>query len=286
MAGVTKALVIKIAAGLAAATVVTAAIVVLTSGGERVLPKPTAWIDDPLHGSVMALGTVQVLAHAADPAGIESLELAVNGIVAGSHPAPGNPAFWMAGFEWIAEAPGSAVLRIRARNTSGVWGAPAFVTVHIGVAAVRPSVEPSPSLTPSVGPQPSTTTATPSKKPTTAPRTTTAPPTTAAPCLNLAAPQLVAPEHRIAIGTFTPTLRWNYPGDCLPAGFQVQVSLLRDFSRVDRSGTTDGNGRQWTVSPALLDCKTYYWRVRSYTGRTLSAWAGPYSFDVRVGRCP
>jgi hypothetical protein len=66
----------------------------------------------------------------------------------------------------------------------------------------------------------------------------------------------------------------------------VQVSTLRDFSRVSRTGTTGGGARSWSVTPALADCQTYYWRVRATVGRTIGSWSTTFAFVVREGRCP
>jgi hypothetical protein len=262
-AAVTGALAAKIAAGgLALGTAVVVGIVLLIPDRGAPAGLPSAWIDDPLHGSTAPLGTIHVTAHAADAAGIATMEFAVDEAVVATQEVPGAPAFWLATFDWQAAEPGSAVIRVRARNVDGHWGIPAFATVHIGERIPAATPTPSPSVTPSASP--------------------TTPPS----CVDLAAPDLVAPAHRAVVRTLTPLLDWRYAGLCTPAGFQVQVSAVRDFTQVDRSGNTGGSTTQWTVSPALADCRTYYWRVRATSGGNPGPWASPISFDVQVGRCP
>jgi hypothetical protein len=274
---VTGALIAKIAAGtLAVGTAVAVGIVLLLPDGDGPAGPPSAWIDDPLHGSTAPVGPVPVTAHAADEVGIAAMELAVNDAVVATHEVPGTPPFWMATFDWAADAPGTAVLRVRARNVDGQWGMPAFATVHIGGRTPTPTPTPTPSPSPSAPPS--------STPPTTKPPTT-APPTSPPACVDLVAPDLAAPEHRAVVNTLTPLLDWRYAGSCTPGGFQVQVSLLRDFTLVDLTGSTGGSTTQWTVSTTLRDCATYYWRVRATTGQASGPWASPYAFDVRV-RCP
>jgi hypothetical protein len=284
---VTKTLVAKIAAGALAAAGAAVAIVVLVSGGDTTAGQPGVWIDDPLHDSSVPIGPVPVMAHAADASGISAMEFAVDDVVLATQDVAGAPAFWLATFEWSADQPGSAVIRVRSRNTSGQWGTPAYATIHIGQTAPRPDPTAPPSTPPATPPITTPQTTAPHTTPphTTAPPST-APPTTTPACLDLVAPDLATPPHRAVVSTVAPALVWRYSGRCTPGGFQIQVSSARDFSAIDRSGNTDGSTTQWTVSPGLPDCQTWYWRVRAYTGRTVGGWSSPYAFDVRVGRCP
>jgi hypothetical protein len=158
----------------------------------------------------------------------------------------------------------------------------AFATVYVGTRTATPPPTVSPSPTPTLAP---TTSNDPPGPQTTAPPPPP-PPTTPPACLDLVPPDLATPAHLADVGTLTPTLVWRYSGSCTPGGFQVQISSQRDFSTVDRSVDTGGTTTQWTVTPALSDCRTYYWRVRAYTGRTLGPWSSPFGFEVVLTRCP
>jgi hypothetical protein len=287
---VTRALVAKLGAALGGAGVVAGGVlyVVLGGGGAGPSAAPRSWIDDPLHGSHAAPGAVAVLAHAADPDGIALVELAVNGAVVATQPvAPAAP-FASATMTWTATGPGAALLRVRARDAAGEWGAPAHATIYVDGSsptspptATAPPTAPPPSTGPPAPPPPTTT-----RRPPTRPPSTTRPPSPTA-CTSLVAPGLVSPAHNAVVGSRTPTLRWSYGGRCRPSGFTIQVSTERDFSRVTRTGSTGGATLNWSVTPALTDCQTYYWRVRATaTGGTAGAWSTTFGFVVREGRCP
>ena len=281
------ALIAKIAAGtLAAGAAVAVGAVLLWPDGDPVAGQPQAWIDDPLHGSSVPSGTLHVVAHAADPAGLAAVEFAVDDAVQEVQDVPGGPPFWLASFDWAAGQPGTVVLRVRARSTTGTWGLPAFTTVHIGGPTSTPTPTESPT-TPASTPTPSTTPTTTSTPPPPPPPPTTQPsPITHTFCVELVAPDLAAPSHRSVVRTVTPTLQWRYGGTCTPDGFEVQVARNRAMTEIERSGTTVGSTTQWTVGPALADCTTYYWRVRAVTGRIQGPWSDVYAFDVAAGRCP
>jgi hypothetical protein len=263
---------------------------VLGGGAAPAAAAPRSWIDDPLDGSHAAPGAVAVLAHAADPDGVALVELTVNGTVVATHDvAPAAP-FASAGLTWTATAPGVAILRVRARDAKGDWGAPAHATIKIDGSVPPPApttttaspTTPPPSSGPPVAPPPTT------RRPpsTTRPPTTTRPPSPTG-CTDLAAPGLVSPAHNTVLASRTPVLRWSYGGRCRPGGFTVQVSTERDFSRVTRTGSTAGGVLTWSVTPALTDCQTYYWRVRATAaGGAAGPWSTTLAFIVREGRCP
>lgn len=271
------ALIAKITAGvLAAGAAAAVAIVLLQPDGGPEAGQPRAWIDDPLNGSSPPPGPVHVVAHAADPAGIAAMEFAVDDAVQETRDVPGSPTFWLANFDWAAEQAGTVVIRVRARSSTGAWGAPAFAIVHIGGRGSTPTLPPTPP--PTQAPPTTTPSVTPSQS--------SAPPTQPPACTQVVAPDPAAPPNRSTVTTVTPVLDWRYGGPCTPGGFEVQVSWSRAFTEIVRSGTTGGSTTQWTVSPALADCTTYYWRVRAVSAGTTGAWSDPYGFDVAVGRCP
>jgi hypothetical protein len=264
---------------------------VLGGGGAGPSAAPGAWIDDPLHGAHLPPGAVAILAHAADPDGIAAVELSVNNAVVATQPVTPAAPFASAQITWNAVNPGAALLRIRARDANGEWGRAAYATIQIdGPAGVPPPPTNTPPPTTSAPP----TTAAPGSPPATTrpPRSTTRPPTTTRPpaptqCTTLVTPGIVSPANNAVIGGLTPTLRWSYSGPCPVTGFTIQVSTDMTFQRVTRTGTVAGGVRAWIVAPALLDCQTYYWRVRATIGRTtLGPWSNRSAFVIRIGRCP
>ncbi len=94
----------------------------------------------------------------------------------------------------------------------------------------------------------------------------------------LVAPVLLAPAN----GAIYDDLRdagliWDYPEDCLPEGYRIDVSPDPDFNDTSLSGGTGSPSTRWGVGRPLTPCQTYYWRVAAVIGSTL----GPYS-DTRT----
>lgn len=125
---------------------------------------PTTWIDSPLDGSTLPLGTVQIVLHAASQAGIQSVELTVDGRAL-SQVSPTSPQDHIVNVQtdWSPPASGDYQLKARAVDGSGATGEYAQALVHIGPAPTTPtgtptaptaSATPSPtaSLTPSPTP--------------------------------------------------------------------------------------------------------------------------------------
>jgi hypothetical protein len=136
---------------------------------------PLVWIDAPLDGSILPLAPYPVVAHANSPDGIARFAFSVNdgpavecaGDAAGasadgtisacllSHVNPFGvrvPISLRA--TWSPPAPGKYVLRIRAQNAQGIWGAFAEAKVTVG------GETPTPTATPAVT-EPSSATASP-----------------------------------------------------------------------------------------------------------------------------
>ncbi len=275
----TRALALKVAAGATATLAAGAMLIVLLAPGGAT-DGARSWFDDPLPGARLPLGTVDIVAHGADPDGVAAVELSVNGVVVESQDIAGGPTLATARFAWVATEPGPTDLKVRARDGGGGWGTPASVTVYFGGPAPQPTTATptaSPEPTPSTVPTPTTTTTPPPR-----PTPTTAPP----PCTSLNPPALVSPTPGATVGSVTPVLRWSYSGPCPIDRFTLELGTDRDISRVLRSTATASDVLTWTVAPPLLDCQRYYWRVRATLGGSPGPWSAVSSFVVGVGRCP
>jgi hypothetical protein len=262
---ITRALVLKVAAG-AVATAAAGAVLVVVLSPAGATGAARSWIDDPLPGARLPLGVVDIIAHGADPDGVAAVELAVNGAVTETQDVTGGPTLATVRFDWNATEPGAAELVVRTRDGGGEWGAAAHATVYIG----------------GIAPAPTTPAATPSAEPGPSPTTTTAPP----PCTTITSPGLVSPAAGATVGSVSPVLRWSYSGPCPINGFALELGTDRDISRVLRSTTTASGVLTWQVAPPLFDCQRYYWRVRATLGGTPGPWSPVSSFVVRVGSCP
>ncbi len=133
-------------------------------------PGPQAWIDQPLDGSTLPLAPVAILAHTSDPDGIARFALSVNDSpaveCAGDAPSAsgdgsisacliarvnsfGAPVPISLHATWSPPAPGRFVLRIRAQNMQGIWGAYASAVFTIAAEAPTVTSTPEPTTTPS-----------------------------------------------------------------------------------------------------------------------------------------
>jgi Bacterial Ig domain len=113
---------------------------------------PQAWIDAPLSGETLLLDQApfEVIAHANDPAGLGSIEFAVNGQSMGSSaPSSGDDShFRNVAFAWTPPAPGDYVLTITAFDSQGNPGPAAAVSVIVsGTDPTSPAVTGTPAPT-------------------------------------------------------------------------------------------------------------------------------------------
>jgi hypothetical protein len=89
----------------------------------------------------------------------------------------------------------------------------------------------------------------------------------------LVAPTLLTPNHWIFNDLANLSLVWWYPGECLPDGYNVEVSDSLVFDGSPLNGSMDNPSTRWGPLPGLVDCTRYYWRVQPVRqGQT-----GPYS---------
>ena len=271
-----------------------------------------AWIDAPLHGSQLPVGTVELLVHATDELGVDLVELRVDGEPEAEVSPDGDPVFVHLPLAWVPDGAGEFLLEVRARNPGGAWGASAWAFVTVGTPPDESaSPSPTPDATesadataePTPGPTPGESTPRPSfgatppptPKPTPAPTPApTQPPTpvpTPAPCTP-PPPELLSPSNGFAIGdpAFNPpTLRWGYrtgTGGCDPSGYRLQVARDAGFSNLVGAVDLGAGATSWTRVDAFDDCSTYYWRV--FPKRSNGSLAPPsatWSFEIVIGRC-
>ena len=95
---------------------------------------------------------------------------------------------------------------------------------------------------------------------------------------HLLAPRLLSPLGTAYDPRGEEGLRWEYPGDCLPPSYRIDVSTSADFRDIGLNGGTGTPGTVWSPHPNLTACQQYYWRVAAVMdtsdGRTV---LGPYS---------
>jgi len=130
---------------------------------------PQAWIDTPLDQSALPLAPVLIVAHGYDPSGVALFELSVNGAVANTAaPTVANGNLYQISESWNPPASGNYTLTIRAQGTAGAWGAPASVSITVGLTLPTPIETSTLPITPS--PEPTITAGLPASATPTAPQ--------------------------------------------------------------------------------------------------------------------
>ena len=90
------------------------------------------------------------------------------------------------------------------------------------------------------------------------------------------APDLISPLNAAVGVSLTLTLDWNYVSGA--TSYDVRVCSNSTCSSVMRSKNVTSS--QWTVSPALNQGTTYYWRIRSKNACGNSSWSNIRSFTT------
>ncbi len=103
----------------------------------------------------------------------------------------------------------------------------------------------------------------------------------------LVAPVLLEPADG---GTFDylydDGLIWDYPEDCLPEGYRVDLSTDPTFADASLSGGTGNPSTRWGPGGPLTDCTVYFWRVAPINGTTLGPFSDARSFTAdTTGLC-
>jgi len=230
----------------------------LVVGAARVLgqapDQPQTWIDKPLEWVVIEHSPVGILAHVADPAGVGSARLAVDGRVI-DEVATGGGTLEVVEFEWSPDESGIYELRVTGFDGGGARGGESAITVVVDLGAEPPTA--------------TTTTTVAATTTTTAQATTTT--------CGLGTPVATGPTGMIL--TDTPALTWTYSG-CEPEYFEVQISNVADFTSVVDSEYIAGGGRQWAIPYSLEHCDTFYWRVRTWEEAGVGPWSNVVVFEV------
>jgi hypothetical protein len=100
---------------------------------------------------------------------------------------------------------------------------------------------------------------------------------TTGPCVTPSAPILSLPTDTATGVSTTPSLQWNASSGA--TSYRAQVSTTSGFTNIvsDQSGITS---TQVTVSPALSDNTTYYWRVNATNSCGTSGWSTVWHFTT------
>ncbi len=241
-----------------------------------------AWIDAPLGFEVETVIPIRVVAHAADPTGVEEIRLDVNGETLAANAVSGET-LETAEFLWTPTASGVYLLEAFGLG-SGAWGEPGSVavTVDLDDDATATTQATSPSTNSTTTASSSTTTSTPSVTTTPTTTSTTTPSTTTTTECALGVPTPTGPTGTQVLATVN--LTWVYSGCALPEEFEVQVSKLSDFVRLEWQSGVSGQD-QSTFVTVPDNCTTYYWRIRTYHLGIFGMWSNTASFLYQGGRC-
>jgi len=89
----------------------------------------------------------------------------------------------------------------------------------------------------------------------------------------LVAPVLLQPLDGAHFDETNESLIWDYPLDCAPQGYRIDLSPDAAFADTSLSGGTGTPSTRWGPGGPLTDCQVYYWRVAAINDTTL----GPFS---------
>ncbi len=99
---------------------------------------------------------------------------------------------------------------------------------------------------------------------------------------DLVAPVAISPDH-IVVPDLRPVLAWEFPADCTPGAYQVQVTDYGTYDDSDTiSGGASGDATTWLPADNLLPATDYEWRIAATNGGGL----GPYSQSTRFWTGP
>ncbi len=101
------------------------------------------------------------------------------------------------------------------------------------------------------------------------------------------APELMSPADHDTVSTLDPTLYWDYPGDCVPANYFLDISTDPTFATGNMGGSLPSSDPSSRASEILADCTRYYWRVaaRSADGSVTGPASPTFTFRTNTGGC-
>ncbi len=79
----------------------------------------------------------------------------------------------------------------------------------------------------------------------------------------MVAPILLEPADGAIVEELQPTLTWENPLECHPTHYWVDLSTNPSFPNVGNGGQSPGPATYFQPSSALVNCETYYWRVKA-----------------------
>jgi hypothetical protein len=98
------------------------------------------------------------------------------------------------------------------------------------------------------------------------------------PTAALIAPLLLQPADGAHFDEANDSLIWDYPADCAPQGYRVDLSPDPAFADTSLSGGTGNPSTRWGPGGPLTDCQVYYWRVAAINDTTLGPFSAARSF--------
>jgi len=122
---------------------------------------PLAWIDAPLDGTRLPLGSIEIVTHASAPGGVALIQLQINQqVMTEKKPDEISNGLALANFVWTPTEPGEYLLTVSAREADGAWGPYASAVIQVGeVPQTQLDITPSAIVTetPTVTPEVSST---------------------------------------------------------------------------------------------------------------------------------
>ena len=102
----------------------------------------------------------------------------------------------------------------------------------------------------------------------------------------LIAPVLMHPPDGGTFDEAYDSLIWDYPDDCIPEGYRVDLSTDPTFADTSLSGGTGNPSTRWGPGTELVECEVYYWRVAPINYTTLGPFSETWSFvKDSTGEC-
>lgn len=257
--------------------------------------RTSVWLDVPVNGLVLPPDMpVNIEGHAASPAGLERVDLFINGdMMTGltDFSVDGSLAYFQTA--WLPTAEGNYAISVVAVSSSGEASQPDVAKITIGRPTATPTITLSP--TPVISITPTLTPVTPTVPPPTLPPPTLPPPTLPPPTLppptlppptlpppTLPPPTVPPPDTRVSTpGGLNPgggttlacaaktTLSWAAVSD--PSGisaYKLQIERSSDNANWSAHPTSPQAGTTTNSFALPVECGWYYrWRVLAIDGK-------------------